>query len=124
MTIFVNSGGGVLSLARHLWVNTGGGWAEPSIVWVNIGGVWRKAKQVLRYTGTTTNVNLYNDCGGPVSPIHVVVYVNPGVTIGSTSTGQPAMLGGPLPAGSIVTVINNGNIVGRGGNGGQGYSRW
>ena len=53
----------------------------------------------------------------------VVVTVNPGVTVGSTSTGAAAML---VPSGfspgDTVTIVNNGAIQGRGGNGGNGAS--
>ncbi len=39
----------------------------------------------------------------------------------STSNAIPAFDTGDLPAGSSVTIINNGNIIGKGGNGGVGY---
>ena len=49
----------------------------------------------------------------------VVATINSGVFISSTSTGTPALtINGSFPGG--VEVINNGVIIGRGGNGGQG----
>jgi hypothetical protein len=55
-----------------------------------------------------------------VMPIKVTVTVNPGVNLGHTS---PAGYGldtgnGPWPTGSIITIINNGNMAGKGGDGG------
>jgi len=49
----------------------------------------------------------------------VVATINGGVTISSTSTGSAAMtISGSFPGG--VELINNGTIIGRGGNGGRG----
>jgi hypothetical protein len=51
-------------------------------------------------------------------PVCVVATVFPGVDISSTTAAQPAFTTGALPAGSIFALVNNGNILGRGGNGG------
>lgn len=51
-------------------------------------------------------------------PVCVVATVFPGVDITSTSSNAPAFTTGSLPAGSIFALVNNGNILGRGGNGG------
>lgn len=51
-------------------------------------------------------------------PVCVVATVYPGVDISSTTAAQPAFTTGSLPAGSIFALVNNGNILGRGGNGG------
>lgn len=53
-----------------------------------------------------------------VAPLNATVTVNSGVTVGSTSTANPGFdTGLTFPAGSILALINNGYIVGRGGNG-------
>ncbi len=55
------------------------------------------------------------------TPIHVAVWVLPGVVVGAASTGHYAMhFNSFLPAGSTVTLHNQGYIVGAGGAGGNG----
>lgn len=56
----------------------------------------------------------------PVSGDDVYIIVSEGVTIGSTSTSNPAMTLGSWPAGVNVFVINRGRIQGKGGAGGAG----
>jgi hypothetical protein len=51
------------------------------------------------------------------SPVRVIVTVAAGVVVGSTSTGTAAMSLGVLPAGSSLTLVNNGTISGAGGAG-------
>lgn len=76
----------------------------------------------------SANTNDYNirsaaiSAGWPGSvDANVNVTINPGVFVGSTSTGSSAFsIGSPWPAGSALTVTNNGTIVGRGGGGGNG----
>jgi hypothetical protein len=55
-------------------------------------------------------------------PICVQATIFSGVTLSSNTTNQPAFSTGNLPAGSLVAIINNGNIIGKGGNGGTAYS--
>ncbi|GIV43233.1 MAG: hypothetical protein KatS3mg035_0356 [Bacteroidia bacterium] len=55
------------------------------------------------------------------SPVCVVTTVNPGVLVSSPNAAQPAFTTGNLPAGSIVGIINNGAIIGKGGDGGIAY---
>ena len=65
-------------------------------------------------------------CGGRTwdgnTPVDVTVTVNPGVNVGYTSPAGPVYSldtgNGPWPAGSEITIINNGNIAGKGGDGG------
>jgi hypothetical protein len=51
-------------------------------------------------------------------PVCVTAIVNTGVTLQSGSTGLPTFTTGNIPAGSLVAIINNGNILGHGGDGG------
>ncbi|GIL18537.1 MAG: hypothetical protein BroJett040_22880 [Oligoflexia bacterium] len=53
------------------------------------------------------------------TPISVQVTVNAGVYVWSDSTAIAAFDTGSFPAGSNLTLINNGYIMGRGGNGGN-----
>ena len=52
-------------------------------------------------------------------PVCVVNYVGSGVLIDSPTTTQPAYTTGNLPAGSLVAIVNGGNIIGKGGDGGD-----
>ena len=76
-------------------------------------------------TSNTNDYNLRNAAiaGGwnQVSVLQATITINAGVFVGSSSTGSAAFqTGSSFPAGSTLTVINNGSIVGRGGNGGSG----
>ena len=52
--------------------------------------------------------------------LQATVTINSGVFVGSSSTGSAAFqTGSGFPAGSTLSIINNGSIVGRGGNGGS-----
>lgn len=56
-----------------------------------------------------------------VTPLVATVTVNSGVYVGSTSTGSYGFdTGSSFPAGSSLTLVNNGFIVGMGGGGGGG----
>ena len=52
-------------------------------------------------------------------PVCVVCTVGNGVSVTGATTADPAFNTGGLPAGSLVAIINNGNIIGKGGDGGQ-----
>jgi hypothetical protein len=54
------------------------------------------------------------------SPAAVTVTIAPGVVISSSSPGTPALATGVFPAGSVLTIINQGTIRGAGGSGGMG----
>lgn len=56
---------------------------------------------------------------GNATPI-VDIHVYPGVKLGSSSTSTPALVTGTLPASAVITLVNEGYIVGAGGQGGQG----
>lgn len=93
------------------------------------GGEWTPFSTVAGRTGNnftvssdTQNVNLYVLAGSPASPGTYTITINPGVTVSSASTANAALTTGVWPAGSIVKLINNGNIYGRGGAGGGGSS--
>ena len=89
----------------------------------NFYGAANRAIVNLTIGGNTQNYDVYDNR----SPSYVAgntdltVTVNPGVVVGSVSTGAYAML---VPSafnpGDTVTIINNGTIVGTGGVGGRG----
>src|SRR3989344_5684114 len=72
-------------------------------------------------TPTYTNINLCTLAGNPTTPSTYVFTIPAGVIINSNSTSQPALTTGTCwPAGSSITLINDGSIYGRGGEGGSG----
>lgn len=79
------------------------------------------ATSLLVVTANTTNFVLTAAIGTvPITATTVTVIVNPGVVIQSVTAGTPAMDLSGLPSGSTVNLINNGYIIGRGGNGAEG----
>jgi len=83
---------------------------------------------ILNVTNSTQNYNMSTDLyntypNAPTnSPICVLTVVGTGVEIASNNTAQPAFTTGNIPAGSLVAIQNNGNILGKGGNGGTAYN--
>lgn len=79
---------------------------------------------ILNVNNTTTNYDVSVDLyatypSAPTSqPVCVVSIVQPGVDVTSPVTTQPAFTSGNLPAGSVLGIVNNGNIIGMGGAGG------
>lgn len=76
-------------------------------------------------SGSTNNYNLKSAAiaagWDQVTPLIATITIGPGVVVGSTSTATPAFdTGATFPAGTTISVINNGFIVGRGGNGATG----
>lgn len=68
-----------------------------------------------------SNVDLCTLAGNPTTPGTYVFTIAPGATVYSTSASQPALTTGNCwPAGSTITIVNNGAIYGRGGDGGSG----
>lgn len=51
-----------------------------------------------------------------------IVVINTGAAFGSTSTAWAAFRQGTFPSGATLKLINQGQLIGRGGNGGQGAS--
>jgi hypothetical protein len=74
----------------------------------------------LTISSDAQNVNLYVLAGSPATAGTYTITINPGWTVSSGSTANAAITTGTWPAGSIVKLINNGTIVGRGGDGGAG----
>jgi hypothetical protein len=70
-------------------------------------------------SSSTANVNLYTLAGSPSSAVILNVTINSGVSVYSTSATSPSLTVGSLSSGSKIYIINNGNIVGAGGQGGS-----
>lgn len=100
--------------------------AIPTSGQISMGNFYGSANRVainLTISGNTYNYDVFSNRGPTYSPgsSDITVTVNPGVTVGSTSTGAYAML---VPSGfspgDTVTIVNNGVIQGMGGGGGTG----
>ena len=74
----------------------------------------------LTISSDTANYNIATALENPTTAKNVILTINSGVKVYSNSTSQPALETGNLPSGSTVTIVNNGTIVGAGGNGGTG----
>lgn len=71
----------------------------------------------------TANYDMYANRGPNyvAGSANIRLTINSGVVVYSTSTGSPALTtGSSWTAGDILTIINNGTILGRGGAGGNG----
>jgi hypothetical protein len=68
------------------------------------------------------NYDLFVQAGSPLGPVDVVLTINSGVTIYSSSGNAALYQSSSFPVGSTVNIINNGTICGRGGNAGGGHN--
>ena len=91
------------------------------------GGFFELSYNITSTTTTAHEIESYAKTTGDGSqtwdgnmPIKVTVTVNPGVIQGSTAPGTAGLStgNGPWPTGSVITIINNGTISGKGGDGG------
>ena len=76
---------------------------------------------IISSTAANQNIRTLLDAAGfSGSAMNIVVTINAGVDIYSTSVATPALVTGTIPVGSFLTLINNGDIRGKGGDGGDG----
>ncbi|MFL5812716.1 MAG: hypothetical protein ACJ763_03995 [Bdellovibrionia bacterium] len=73
----------------------------------------------LTISANTLKYNIFTAAGSPSSCVTVNLTIDPGVYVWSDSTATAAIEFGALPAGSTVTITNNGYIMGMGGKGGS-----
>lgn len=119
MSIYVNNGG-VWTLSKDIFVNNNGTWVEPQEVYINNNGTWVLSHKVIHIVANATNVNLFSVVGSPSNAVRLKVFVDSGVTIYSNSALTPALSISGFAPGSEILLINNGSIIGAGGNGGPG----
>lgn len=77
----------------------------------------------LTISSNTNNYNIFSSKGGTyvAGKSDVTLTINSGVAVGSTSTGTYALdTGTGWATGDTITIVNNGTIKGRGGDGGDG----
>jgi hypothetical protein len=78
----------------------------------------------LTIAANTNNYNIFSNKGGTyvAGKSNVTLTINSGVAVGSTSTGTYALdTGTGWATGDIITIVNNGTVKGRGGDGGDGH---
>jgi len=93
------------------------------VIGVARGGLTRRKQFNYIFTANASNQTLRTvvDNAGYSGSGDVVVTINSGVHIFSTSTGSAALVPGSFPSGVTVTLINNGYISGAGGAGATAY---
>ena len=86
------------------------------------GGEVRTAVNLV-ISADTNNYDIYANRGGDyvAGETDVTLTINSGVSVGSTSTGTYALqTGSGWATGDTITIVNNGTVIGKGGNGGVG----
>lgn len=100
----------------------------PASGQIGIGNFYNAANRAaiaLNIAADTQNYDVYTQASANPSysagTSDITVTISPGVAVGSSSTGSYALLvpSSFNPADSV-TIVNNGTIIGRGGNGGRG----
>jgi len=100
--------------------------AIPTSGEISIGQFYGSANRVtinLTISSNTTNYQISSSRGGTYSSGITDVILTNNAQVGSNAVGTAAIWTGPAPswsAGDTITIVNNGAIRGRGGNGGRG----
>ncbi|WP_296201446.1 hypothetical protein [uncultured Hyphomicrobium sp.] len=108
---------------KDQYVRVSGAWKKIESSYVRVGGVWKKIHQAevnIVITSNQVDLDLYALAGSPAAAGNYIFTINSGVRVDASSTAGAALRSGTWPAGSTVTLINNGTICGMGGRGGNG----
>ena len=73
------------------------------------------------YSANENQADLFTKCGSPVVASAVTCTINSGVHLYSTSNATPAFTVTGFPVGTTILIINNGQVIGKGGVGGTGH---
>jgi len=105
--------------------DSAGNSAVPASGAISINNFYNAANRVaiaLSIASSTQNYDLYTNRGGSYSAgtSDITLTINAGVNVGSASTGTYALsIPSAFHAGDSISIVNNGVIIGRGGNGGK-----
>ena len=120
---------GTWRLCEEIHIKVSGTWRSVDEVWLKVSGVWKQVfssgfRRDYTIAGHAANWNwrssLIADGWDQVKKVVSTVTINSGVVIYSPSVGSYAFnMGGSFPAGSDLTLVNNGYIRGKAGDGGQ-----
>lgn len=98
-------------------------WRKVEEAWYNDAGTWIKFfdnKLTLTITEKTADYDMFTKALSPSVPIELTVIINAGVIVYSTDPTHGALYcSSNFPSGSKITIINNGEIYGAGGKGGD-----
>ena len=120
MSEFYRGGGKVPNSPTNTSIPTSG-----QIAVGNFYGAQNRVGLPLTISGNTQNYDLWSNVSGnpgySAGSTDITLTINPGVFVGSTSTGSYALsIPGSFTSGDTVTVVNNGTVIGMAGNGGIG----
>ena len=107
-------------------VKIGGTWKQVKRVWIKKAGTWQLNWGFTWYytfptSQTYDNYNLHDSVPGYDDSFDVVITIPSSTTFKATSTSNYALRTGTFD-GNTLKIINNGKIIGKGGNGGAGGS--
>jgi hypothetical protein len=127
MTIHVKDGG--VWKEASLYVRDGGTWKAVNEGYIKDAGTWKqffmnRVAASLTISSNTANytLNTAKVSGYVAGKTDVTLTINSGVVVYSNSTGTAAFIvDNSWTTGDTLTIINNGTILGRGGDGGRGY---
>ena len=99
--------------------------ASGAIALEDFYGAQNRVALALTISSSTQNYDVFTQANASPSysagSSDITLTVNPGVVVGSSSTGTYALqVPSGFTSGDTVTVVNGGTIIGRGGNGGSG----
>lgn len=117
MPLNVNAGGSWRT-ASKVYAKVAGAWVTAKELWGYMSGGWRSAwKNEIRYINTSnrTAASIFELMGSPTQPNTYIFENQATISAGADSY---ALRTGVFPAGSILKIVNNGYIRGKGGNGG------
>ncbi|WP_205886382.1 hypothetical protein, partial [Metapseudomonas otitidis] len=112
--------GGSWRTASKVYVRAGGAWVTAKQLWGYAAGLWRSAwtnEITFINTANRTGASIHQLMGSPTLPGTYVFINQATITAGATSF---ALRTGSFPSGSTLVVVNQGYILGRGGDGGNG----
>lgn len=112
--------------------DSAGNSSVPASGAINVGGFYNAANRAalaLTIASNTQNYDVYTQASASPSYVagttDLTVTVNPGIVVGSSTTGSYAMsVPSSFTSGDTVTIVNNGTVIGRGGDGGRGGPRY
>jgi len=120
--------------AKKVYVRDTTAWRAIKKSYERDGSTWRQVfSAAFFFSATITSnrirYNLMSELTAAgwngTDPVEATITVNSGVAVYSDTVATPAMdLGGPYPADSVINLINNGLIVGKGGDGGRGANSY